>query len=178
MLWSLVLLLGVAVLAMQFTILIPLFARIELGLGPEGFGGLFAAYGAGSLVGSVMLAFVTHRPFRLYVLAACAVFLVAEVGLAVSRWLPAVFALTAACGFFSIVFINTINLVLQAQVTDQLRGRVMSLYVTVLVGSAPIGALFSGGVAELLQPSAAFGIGAALAAVVLVVTAWRLRSVS
>ena len=175
--WSLLLLLGMAVFGMQFTILIPLFARLELGLGPEGFGGLFAAYGLGSLAGSLMLAFQQHRPFRVYVLAACAVFLVAEAALAVSRALPLVFALTGACGFFSIVFINTINVTVQAHVTDELRARVMSLYVLVLIGSAPFGALFAGGVAEWLRPSAAFLIGAGLAACVLVVTGWQLRSV-
>ena len=43
--------------------------------------------------------------------------------------------LLAACGFFSIVFINTINVTLQQRVTDVLRARVMSLYVLVLIGS-------------------------------------------
>jgi hypothetical protein len=64
---------------------------------------------------------------------------------------------------------------IQQHVTDAVRARVMSLYVTVLIGSAPIGALFAGGVAELLWPAAAFVIGAALSALVLLVAGWRLR---
>jgi predicted MFS family arabinose efflux permease len=167
-----------AVFGMQFTILMPLFARLDLGLGAEGLGGLFAVYGLGSLVGSLALAFSQDRSFRWHVLASCALFVAAEIALGLSRWLPLVFALAAACGFFSIVFINTINVTIQNHVTDELRARVMSLYVTVLIGSAPIGALFAGGLAEVLWPAAVFVIGAALSAIVLVVTGWRLRHVA
>ena len=174
--WSLVLLLGLAVFGMQFTILLPLFARLELGLGPEALGGFFAVYGLGSLVGSVLLAFRQERSVRLEVLAASAVFVAAELVLGLTTWLPAVFVLLAACGFFSIVTINTINVTIQQRVTDELRARVMSLYVLVLIGSAPIGALFAGGVAELLRPSAAFVVGAVLSAIVLAVAGWRLRA--
>jgi MFS family permease len=173
--WSLILLLGLAVFGMQFTILIPLYTRLELGLGPEALGGMFAVFGLGSLVGSFLLAFRPERSFRLEVLAASTVFLLAELALGLISWLPAVFVLLAACGFFSIVFINTINVTLQQRVTDTLRARVMSLYVLVLIGSAPIGALFAGGVAEVLRPSAAFVVGALLAGVVLAIAGWRLR---
>lgn len=174
--WSLMLLLGVAVLAMQFTILIPLFARNVLELGPEGYGGLFAAYGAGSLAGAFALAFTGRRRFGLHALAACAVFLIAEAALSFTRDLVPAYAMTAACGFFSITFINTVNVTLQAHVTDALRGRVMALYVMVLVGSAPIGALFAGGVAQLWGSPAAFLLGAILGGVVLAVAAWRIRA--
>jgi MFS family permease len=174
--WSLLLLLGLAVFALQFTILIPLFARLELGLGPEALGGMFAAQGLGSLVGSVLLAFRQDRSFRVEVLFASAALLVAEALLGFTRWLPAVFFLIAVCGLFSLVAINTINVTIQQRVTDAIRARVMSLFVVVLIGSAPLGALFAGGVAELLAPSAAFVIGAGLAGVVLVGAGWRLRS--
>ena len=174
--WSLLLLLGLAIFGMQFTILLPLFTRLELGLGPEALGGFFAIYGLGSLVGSVLLAFRQERSVRLEVLAASAVFVVAELILGLTTWLPAVFVLLGACGFFSIVCINTINVTIQQRVTDALRARVMSLYVLVLIGSAPIGALFAGGVAELLRPSAAFVVGAVLSAIVLAAAGWRLRS--
>ena len=174
--WSLILLLGLAVFGMQFTILLPLFTRLELGLGPEALGSFFAVYGLGSLVGSVLLAFRQERSVRLEVLAASAVFVVAELVLGLTTWLPAVFVLLAACGFFSIVTINTINVTIQQRVTDVLRARVMSLYVLVLIGSAPIGALFAGGVAELLRPSAAFIVGAVVSALVLAIAGWRLRA--
>jgi hypothetical protein len=53
----------------------------------------------------------------------------------------------------------------------------MSLYVTVFAGSAPIGGLFAGAVAQAFGAAFALSLGAALASVVLIVVAWRLRSV-
>jgi len=53
----------------------------------------------------------------------------------------------------------------------------MSLYVTVFAGTAPIGGLFAGGLAELFGAPFAFSFGAAAASVVLLVVAWQLRSV-
>ena len=50
-LWPLVLLGGVAALAMNFQTLLPIFSRDTLGLDSGGYGALFAAMGAGSLAG-------------------------------------------------------------------------------------------------------------------------------
>ena len=55
----------------------------------------------------------------------------------------------------------------QANVPDSLRGRVMSFYVTVFAGSAPLGGLFAGAVAQAFGTPAAFLAGAALSLVTL-----------
>ena len=64
--------------------------------------------------------------------------------------------LIVAAGYTSMLMINTINATVQANVPDALRGRVMSFYVTVFAGSAPLGGLFAGAIAE------GFGTPAAL----------------
>jgi predicted MFS family arabinose efflux permease len=79
-------------------------------------------------------------------------------------------------GYFSMLMINTINATVQANVSDALRGRVMSLYVTVFAGSAPLGGLFAGAVAEAWGSPAAFAAGAVLSAATLVLVAFGLRS--
>src|SRR5918994_1667512 len=93
-----------------------------------------------------------------------AVFAGLLVGLAASRtvWLAA--PLIVAAGYASMLMINTVNATVQANVSDALRGRVMALYVTVFAGSAPLGGLFAGGVAEAWGTPAAFVAGAALSA--------------
>ena len=73
------------------------------------------------------------------------------------------------------LMINTINATVQANVPDALRGRVMALYVTVFAGSAPIGGLFAGAVAEAWGTPAAFLVGAALSAVTVAGVALGLR---
>jgi MFS family permease len=55
-LWSLVLLGGVAAFGFNFQILLPLFSREVLHLDADGYGALFAALGIGSLAGSLTLA--------------------------------------------------------------------------------------------------------------------------
>ena len=67
---------------MNFQTLLPLFARDVLDLDSGGYGALFAAMGAGSLVGSLILAFATsQRPMLALILGGGAVFLVLELAL-------------------------------------------------------------------------------------------------
>jgi len=175
-LWCLVLLGGIAAFGFNFQILLPLFAREVLDLDAEGYGALFAAMGTGSLGGSLTLAFMRQRRAIPLMLVGGVAFAVLLVGLSVVRnvWIAA--ALVMAAGYFSMLMINTINATVQANVTDALRGRVMSFYVTVFAGSAPIGGLFAGAVAEAWGSPVAFLAGAALSGATLVLVTLGLRS--
>jgi len=175
-LWPLVLLGGTAALAMNFQTLLPLFSRNPLGLDSGGYGALFATMGAGSLAGSLTLAFATsQRPLFRLIVGGGAAFLALAFLLGFVRSLPAVFAVVAGIGFASMLMVNTINVTVQNSVPDALRGRVMSLYVTVFAGTAPIGGLLAGTLAQAFGAAAAFSIGAALASGVLLLVALRLR---
>ena len=177
-LWPLVMLGGLAVLAMNFQTLLPLFTRNALGMDSGGYGALFATMGAGSLVGSMTLAFATsQRPMMGYIVGGGAAFLAMAFALGFVREPWMAFALVAGIGMGSMLMVNTINVTVQNSVPDALRGRVMSLYVTVFAGSAPIGGLFAGALAEAFGAPAAFSIGAGLAFVVLGFVAWHLRGV-
>jgi MFS family permease len=161
-LWCLVLLGGIAAFGFNFQILLPLFATGILDLGADGYGALFAAMGIGSLAGSLTLAIMRRRRAIPLMLGGGVMFSFLLVAIAASRnvWLAA--PLVLAAGYFSMLMINTINATVQANVTDALRGRVMSFYVTVFAGSAPLGGLFAGFVAESFGTPAAFMAGAAL----------------
>jgi MFS family permease len=107
-----------------------------------------------------------------------AVFAGLLIGISVSRsaWVAAPFVVGA--GYASMLMINTINATVQANVSDALRGRVMSLYVTVFAGSAPLGGLFSGAVAEAFGTPLAFVAGSVLSIAVLGIVAVGLRRAS
>ncbi len=176
-LWPLVLLGGMSALAMNFQTLLPLFSRNALGMDSGGYGALFATMGAGSLLGSLALAFATsQRPMLRLIVGGGAAFLVMAFALGLVRAPLVAFALVAGIGFASMLMVNTINVTIQNSIPDAMRGRVMSLYVTVFAGSAPIGGLLAGSMAQAWGSPAAFSIGAALAAVVLLFVAWHLRS--
>ena len=161
-LWCLVLLGGIAGFGFNFQILLPLFATGILNLGADGYGGLFAAMGIGSLAGSLTLAIMRRRRAIPLMLGGGIVLSFLLVAIAASRNVWLVAPLVLAAGYFSMLMINTINATVQANVTDALRGRVMSFYVTVFAGSAPLGGLFAGFVAETFGTPAAFVAGAAL----------------
>ncbi len=177
-LWPLVMLGGMALLAMNFQTLLPLFTRDTLRMDSGGYGALFAALGAGSLVGSLILAFgSTRRPMVGYIVGGGAVFLALELALGFVRSPLLAFPILFGIGLASMLMINTINVTIQNSVPDELRGRVMSLYVTVFAGSAPLGGLFAGAVAQAFGAPVAISLGAGLAVTFLALVAWRLRSV-
>jgi MFS family permease len=176
-LWPLVLLGGVAALAMNFQTLLPLFTRSALGMDAGGYGAIYAAMGAGSLLGSLGLAFVGgQRLLGRLIIGGGAAFLALAFALGFVRTPGPAFALVIGIGLASMLMVNTINVTIQNSVPDALRGRVMALYVTVFAGSAPIGGLFAGALAEAFGAPFAFSFGAALATGVLGLVAWKLRS--
>src|SRR5258706_105039 len=75
----------------------------------------------------------------------------AGIGLAIFAWsrtLPLSIAGGFLAGFGLIVYVASTNTLLQQTTEDRFRGRVMSLYTLMFVGTAPIGALASGAIAQ------------------------------
>jgi predicted MFS family arabinose efflux permease len=174
-LWPLVLLAGFAIFGMNFQTLLPLYARDTLRLGAEGYGALFASMGLGSLMGSLSLAFAgSRRPLAPLIIGGAVAFVVLEVALGLVRLPVAAFPLMVALGLSAMLMVNTINVTIQNSVSDELRGRVMSLYVTVFAGSAPIGGFFAGFVAQLWGPPAGFLLGAGISSAFVAVVGWQL----
>ncbi|HJT63745.1 MAG TPA: MFS transporter [Candidatus Limnocylindria bacterium] len=174
-LWLLVLLGGMSIFAMNFQVLLPLFARFTLDMDAGEFGALFAVMGLGSLAGSLVLAFMGDRRPRLrLIIGGGAAFLVFEVMLGLIRAPALAYPVVALVGLASMLMVNTINATVQRSVPDELRGRVMALYVTVFAGSGPLGGLFAGAVAQVLGPPAGFILGGLFAAVFLALTGWKL----
>jgi MFS family permease len=177
-LWPLVLLGGMAALAMNFQTLLPLFTRDALAMDSGGYGAIYAAMGFGSLIGSLALAFATsQRPLIRLIVGGGAVFLALAFALGFVRDPLVAFPVVIGIGLASMLMVNTINVTIQNSVPDALRGRVMSLYVTVFAGTAPIGGLFAGSVAQAFGAPVAISLGAVLAAIVLLVGGWQLRGV-
>jgi MFS family permease len=174
-LWPLVLLAGVGTFGMNFQTLLPLFAKYTLHLEADGFGALFAAMGVGSLLGSLSLAFIgSRRPLVWMILGGAVSFVIFESLLSLSRAPVAAFSLIVFVGLSSMLMVNTINVTVQRSVPDELRGRVMALYVTVFAGSTPIGGLFAGTVAQAWGPPAGFLIGAGVTTLFIGLVAWQL----
>jgi MFS family permease len=174
-LWPLVLLGGMATFGMNFQTLLPLFARHTLALGADGYGALFASMGAGSLIGSLGLAFAAaRRPKPWLMICGAIAFIIGEIMLGFTRSPSVAFVLILVVGLTSMVMVNMINVTIQHSVPNELRGRVMALYVTVFAGSAPLGGFLAGGVAELWDAPTGFVLGGFLSVAFVALVAWQL----
>ncbi|MEM7524263.1 MAG: MFS transporter [Pseudomonadota bacterium] len=119
--------------------------------GAAGLGELMAAAGAGALTAALMLTardWVTEpRVPRITVFAAFGGFAAAAGASASPVWAGAL-ALTAVTGFCGTIVGVTMQSVVQLAVDDRRRGRVLSLWIMVGIGSAVIGALVMGVLAD------------------------------
>jgi len=164
----------VAVFGLNNQVLLPLAARDLLGGDATTYGFLGAAVGLGSLVSSLAMAAGRPPTLRLLLAGGGAIGLAITL-MALSRILPLSLLLMAVVGWGLIAMAATTNTIIQLTVPDALRGRVMSVYLTVFAGSSPIGALFAGAIAATAGVAAAFAAGGLLALVAVAVALLLVR---
>jgi MFS family permease len=159
---ALLLLLGlVSLVAMPYTVLMPIFADRILHGGARGLGILMGATGVGALLGALTLAAKTGvRGLSRWVAFSCAGFAVSLIAFALSRNFLLSTLLLGPVGFCMMLQMSSSNTLIQAMVPDHLRGRVMSVYSMMFMGMAPFGAFFGGAVADRLGAPLAVIVGA------------------
>jgi MFS family permease len=124
---------------------------------------LQSARGAGSLVGALMIAAVAHRGGRgRWLTLGTFVYPVLLLGFAGVRALPLSLALLLGVGWGSMVVFNMANNLVQTQVTDELRGRVMAIYSLTFFGGMPLGALLAGALAQVIGSPLTVVVSAAI----------------
>jgi MFS family permease len=156
----------VSLFAMPYYVLLPLMARDVLGVGAQGFGLLMAASGVGAFMGGLALARrLRRRPPMPSFLGGMVLFLLGLLGLSFCRNFYLALGAIFLTGYGIVTQLSTGNSLLQLNVPDELRGRIMSLFGLIIVGIAPVGSLFLGTLAHYVGPCPAFAIGALLAAV-------------
>jgi MFS family permease len=162
----------------SYQTLMPIFARDVLSVGPEGYGLLLAAPGAGAIVGAFGLAALrsSYRSDRL-MLGGLTAFCLLIVFFAVSRnFLLDLVSLLVAGGCFT-AFTAAGSTLLQLNSPRELRGRVMSLATVANIGMNQMGGLIGAAVATVIGAPAAVGAAAltalALGLVIGIAPAWR-----
>jgi len=158
---ALLLLLGVvSLVAMPYSVLMPVFADQILHGGARALGLLMTASGIGAMFAAVILAMrQTMRGLGSWIASASAVF---GVGLLLFAW-SHTFWLSAAMlipiGFAMMLEMTASNTLIQAMVPDHLRGRVMAVYSMMFMGMAPIGSLYAGAAAHAIGAPKTVAIG-------------------
>ncbi|MCX7709380.1 MAG: MFS transporter [Clostridia bacterium] len=147
----------VATFAMNFAVLVPVYAHTVLNQGEAGFGFLMSFMGIGSFTGAMLIATMSKAGPQKLVLAVfpfiISVFLIAT-------GFTGIYVLTGLClavtGFSFVMFSSTTNSMMQLNTKDEYRGRVMSIYTLVFAGSTPLGNLFAGTITDRFGARAGF----------------------
>ena len=137
---------------------------VEFGRGAGEYGVLSSILAIGSLTGALLAARRERARIRVIIVAA-AIFGVAVLVSAImpTYWLFA--ASTVFIGFGAVTMLTTANGYVQTTTDPLLRGRVMALYMAVVMGGTPIGAPIVGAVANNWGPRWALGVAAVAAGV-------------
>jgi MFS transporter, DHA1 family, staphyloferrin A biosynthesis exporter len=166
------------VFAVPYQTLMPVFQKDVLRVGPEGLGLLMAAPGVGAVLSVLMLASVADRLRRQGLLLVGSILVLGFFLILFSQTasFPLALLVLVAVGAFQMLFLASTNTMLQLIVPDELRGRVMSLYMLDR-GLMPAGALFAGVVAHFIgAPSTVATMGAIVIVLALLVT-WRVPAI-
>jgi MFS family permease len=161
----------IGTLAYENQISLPLLAKFTFGGDAGSYGFLSSALGLGSVIGGIVVARsgrATHRR-----LGFAALFL--GVAMLAASLMPSMAAMIAAMvvvGMGSVAYVTMTSATLQLNAPDEMRGRVLALYVTAIIGTTPIGGPIIGWIGEVIGPRATYVTGG-LACVLTVAVAWR-----
>ncbi|CAN5553845.1 MFS transporter [soil metagenome] len=156
----------VGIFGLNFNVWMPLLAKNDFQTGAGGFGVLMAVLGLGSLVGALLLAFRVRSAEPRRMLATGALLGGAEIILGISAIVGLSFYLALGVvmvlGFAMTSTMAMANTIVQSSTPAELRGRVMSVYMTLFAGTAPFGALLAGAIADFVSAPASIMIGGIL----------------
>lgn len=162
------------IFAVPYQALMPVFQKDVLGVGPEGLGMLMAAPGVGAVLSTLLLASIAHsfRRKGLLVLGGLISLGVFLILFSRTTSFPLALVILVAVGGCQIMFMATVNAMVQMTVPDALRGRVMSLYMLDR-GLMPAGSLMAGVTAHFIGAPATVSLMGLIVIVLAVLVAWR-----
>jgi len=166
----------ISIFGTNFNVLVPVFAKMELGLDAAAFGFLLSAFGAGALIGAFSLAWLSKygpRPAFLFGGGISLSFFLILIGAQKSYGLTAL--LLALAGWSMVTFFGMANTTVQLNTEDRLRGRVMSIYTLAFGGFTPFGSLFAGAVAHWIKAPATFALGGLICGIVFIAALPKLK---
>jgi MFS family permease len=158
----------VGMLGLNYRVALPLLARFAFDGGPGAYGILAAIMAAGSVVGALTVARRGH-PTRALLVGSVAAFGLLSFAAALAPTIVVEAAFLFPIGAASLTFVATANTTVQLASDPAMRGRVMSLFGLVLLGSGPPSGLLSGWMAGQFGPRSILllsGVSCVLAATV------------
>jgi MFS family permease len=143
----------------NFRVLVPSLAADVFNASPLVFGALYASFGIGATLGALLVAGRGRASWKAFSLGAAGLSLSA-LGIAAIPGIPAAVLLLFTAGVSFTSWVANGQSLLQLAAPDQLRGRVVSIYIFVFAGFMPVSAVVEGWVADALGTRFAFAFAA------------------
>ncbi len=155
--------------------LFPALAATTFGGGAATVGLLYAAPGAGALVGALTSGWVGRvRRQGLAVIFAVLIWGASIAGFGVARWLPLALVLLAVAGWADVLSAVFRNTIIQFAGPDAMRGRLMGVQMAVVAGGPRLGDLEAGAVANAFGDTVSVVSGGLACIAGAVLLAWAL----
>jgi MFS family permease len=144
----------ISAVGFSYSVLTPLFARDVFSGDARVLGYLMSASGIGALVGAVYLSTrTTIRGLGAVVALGCILMGVGLLGFAFSRWLGISLMSLGIVGLGGVLTMASSNTVVQTLVSEEQRGRTMSIFTMAFTGTMPVGNLLVGWIAGFAGPA-------------------------
>jgi predicted MFS family arabinose efflux permease len=150
-------------LSMPLRTFFPVFVKDIFRRGPETYGQLMSMMGIGSICGSLAIASLGNFKHKGYVALTMLIVLGAAIsGFALSKSLPVSYAVVVLAGFAMMTVFATVTSLVQLITTEEMRGRVMSVYNCAFRGGMPMGNLVSGWLVPIFTAPVVLGVNGAV----------------
>ena len=147
--------------------MVPIYARDIFQLRETGLALMMGVAGGGALLGALLIAYLgDFRRKGWLVLGGAILFGLCITGFALSSRLLLSLMFLFGVGFSLVVSVATTNTLLQKLVTDQMRGRVMSMFILSFMGTLPIGNILAGTASNHFGPQRTLAVGGLIVATV------------
>jgi len=166
----------VGIFGWSYSVLLPAYARDLMHVEAGGYSALLSANGLGALLGALTVAtFGSRVRPRLLIFGGLWLFSAMLVLLAIFRSYWLVLACLVIGGWGLLLYFATTNTLIQTNVSDKMRGRVMGIWALVFGGMMPLGGLYSGFVSSAAGVPWAISSGAIICVIAGFVTWLRVR---
>ncbi len=142
---------------------IPVFVKDIFHRGPETFGNLLSLMGLGSIIGSLSIASAGNFKHKGRIALIALIVLGASIaGFALSKSVPLSGMILVLVGASMMAVFATVTSLVQLITTDEMRGRVMSVYNVAFRGGMPMGNLLSGWLVPIFTAPRVLGVNGLL----------------
>jgi len=153
---------------------LPIFARDIFHLGGAGLALLMGTAGAGAFFGALALAYLGDFKRKGWsVIGGAFGFGVCLIAFALSKHLAVSLIFLFAVGLSIVISVAVVNTLLQQLVTDQMRGRVMSMFILSFMGTMPFGNLLAGSASHRFGAPRTLAAGGLIIALYSVIVGFR-----